>query len=340
MALHSISGSNNVRFQDGTYDLRSFAARSRSGVRVGAVDDVIVDDEGNARYICVQRSANDRHMLVPVGIVDAEPESKEVSIPDGEYSDIPEYSHQAGTIDTDYERRIVSAWETDHTGEQFYDRSDYRSRDWSGSQHKAQPRLERLDRLRDYRVAHGDPDPRGWLIVGRNGKTLGKVDHLIGDTESMRIVYLDVELDRDLVHGKRHILVPTGHVEIDSERKRVIARGIDTRCALNLPEWTGGAISRDYEREIVGVCDTAYEGANRYEHPRYRDEHIWQANHDAVRGISGDREMPIPATENEFPIERSPQGLDELIVRRRDVGRSDVIEDDARRRDTDDRTRR
>lgn len=324
MALHSISGSNNVRFDDGTYDLRSFSARSRSGVRVGSVDDVLVDDGGNPRYVCVHRSADDRHMLLPVGIVDAEPREKEVAIPDGDYRDIPAWSHEPNTIDANYERRLIDAWEADHTGERFYDRPDYRTRGWSGSDRgDAQTTLERLDRLRDYRVAHDDPDPRNWLVVGRNGKTLGRVDHLIGDTSSMRIVYLDVELDRDLAHDTRHVLIPTGHVDLDTKRKRVIAQGIDTRCALNLPEWTGGAISRDYEQKIVGVCETAYEGEHRYTHPRYRDEHLWRETPGTTSpGRASDFEAGLPASENEFPVERSAHGRDELIVRRRNVGES------------------
>jgi hypothetical protein len=52
-----------------------------------------------------------------------------------------------------------------------------------------------LGRLRDYRVATGDPDVRGWLVLGTDGHRIGEVDDILVDTEAMRVRYLDVTLD-------------------------------------------------------------------------------------------------------------------------------------------------
>lgn len=55
--------------------------------------------------------------------------------------------------------------------------------------------------LHNHRIANGDPDVRGWEVVGSDGRTLGRVHDLLVDTGSQRVRYLDVELDRDLASG-------------------------------------------------------------------------------------------------------------------------------------------
>jgi hypothetical protein len=59
--------------------------------------------------------------------------------------------------------------------------------------------LTPLRRLHSYRVAGGDPDVRGWLVLGADGRKIGEVDDLLVDTESLRVRYLDVTLDPDLL---------------------------------------------------------------------------------------------------------------------------------------------
>jgi hypothetical protein len=59
-------------------------------------------------------------------------------------------------------------------------------------------RLERLSRLREYDVASGEPDPRGWTVVDRQGHKIGEVKDLVVDIERMTASYLDVELDAKL----------------------------------------------------------------------------------------------------------------------------------------------
>ena len=52
-----------------------------------------------------------------------------------------------------------------------------------------------LDQLDDFRVASGDPDVRGWEVVGSDGGKIGEVDELLVDTRAMKVRYLDVDLD-------------------------------------------------------------------------------------------------------------------------------------------------
>jgi hypothetical protein len=47
-------------------------------------------------------------------------------------------------------------------------------------------------------VAEGYPDIRGWDVVSRDGQKLGTVDDLVVSTSQMRVLYIDVDVDRSL----------------------------------------------------------------------------------------------------------------------------------------------
>ena len=68
-----------------------------------------------------------------------------------------------------------------------------------------------LKELDDFKVAKGDPDVRGWDVIAADGTEVGEVEELLVDTAALKVRYLDVELDKDLVNAKdRHVLVPIG----------------------------------------------------------------------------------------------------------------------------------
>jgi hypothetical protein len=67
-------------------------------------------------------------------------------------------------------------------------------------QHATDKRLAHLEGS-GYKVAEGDPDVRGWDVMDRDGNRIGEVDDFLIDTEAMKVRYLEVRLDRRLVHG-------------------------------------------------------------------------------------------------------------------------------------------
>jgi len=115
-------------------------------------------------------------------------------------------------------------------------------------------RLARLDDLRDFKVADGDPDVRGWDVVGSDGRKLGEVKHLIADPAAMRVRYLEVELDRSVREGgDRRVLLPIGTARLDDARDEVIVDSIAGVDAGTLPTYAEGAdITRDYESTLRG----------------------------------------------------------------------------------------
>lgn len=81
-------------------------------------------------------------------------------------------------------------------------RNDETQRTGTATAEAAEGRLVPLSELlHNHRIASGDPDVRGWEVVGSDGRTLGRVHDLLVDTGSQRVRYLDVELDRDLLSG-------------------------------------------------------------------------------------------------------------------------------------------
>ncbi|HJX29551.1 MAG TPA: PRC-barrel domain-containing protein [Thermoanaerobaculia bacterium] len=67
-------------------------------------------------------------------------------------------------------------------------------------QHATDKRLAHLEGS-GYKVAEGDPDVRGWDVMDRDGNRIGEVDDLLVDTRALKVRYLEVRLDRGLVHG-------------------------------------------------------------------------------------------------------------------------------------------
>lgn len=112
--------------------------------------------------------------------------------------------------------------------------------------------LFRLKDLKDYEVAKSDPDVRGWNVFSGDDKTIGTVDELIVDPELEKVRYLDLHLNKDInrAESDRHLLIPIGYAELDEKRKAVKITTVETVTLLKMPEYEGGAISREYEKQV------------------------------------------------------------------------------------------
>lgn len=69
-----------------------------------------------------------------------------------------------------------------------------------------------LRRLHNVRISEGDPDVRGWDVMGADGHRMGEVDDLLVDSEAMRVRYLDVILDPRLLAGPGKHAESTGPI--------------------------------------------------------------------------------------------------------------------------------
>lgn len=279
MALRSFSDRSGVDL-DAASDFRRYAVYSRvDDDQVGTVDDVLTDESGTTRYLSVSVKGGDgRRVLVPVGHATADRSERRVWVEDLGREGLhrtPAYTGDPATVDADYEHRLTRSYDEARAQDGHYSSPHYRNRGWghgrAGSTGQA---LAKVDRLHDVKVASDDPDPRGWKVVGRDGTTLGKVDHLLGDTERMRVVYLVVDVDRKLFGEERHVLVPVGHAALDRDHETVRVDALDRQRLDAIEPYREGGLDRDRETRLLRQYDEPYTGDRRYDHPRYGVEGV------------------------------------------------------------------
>ncbi len=273
--LRPLSEHENVRFGKDSYDVRNWKVRTRSDDQeIGKVHDALLDENARTRYLDIDVKGG-RHVLIPSGDVRVDPNDEVVHIPgmdrDG-MNKVPEYDGRPESVTPEYSRSVSGAYDNAYTDEDYYDRSDYTTRRRSETEERSRSgTLARLDELDDVDVASDEPDPRGWDVVDAEGQQMGKVDHIIGDTGAMEARYLAVELDDDNGRG-RQILLPVGHVDLDTDQERVVASALRRERLGGLPRYEGGTVDRDYETRLRQQYDESYTGESLFEHPRYRSD--------------------------------------------------------------------
>ncbi len=129
--------------------------------------------------------------------------------------------------------------------------------------------LFKLEDLPDYTVATDYSDVRGWDVIDAENRTIGKVEHLLVNKTSERVVYLDVEVDKTLIEvgynsyqmrasdgvhgfvnqdGDDHLIIPIGMVSIDAAQKKVFSSQIDYNTFAKAKRFNKETvIDREYE---------------------------------------------------------------------------------------------
>ena len=129
-----------------------------------------------------------------------------------------------------------------------------------------------LKDLSDYKVASGYPDVRGWEMIDAEGKTVGKIDGLLSNKNTERVIYLDVDVDEKLIEeghktysepaaegtheilnkkGENHLIVPIGMVRVDEENNKVISDRIEYAKFSSAKRFKGGEeIEPAYEMNL------------------------------------------------------------------------------------------
>ncbi len=129
-----------------------------------------------------------------------------------------------------------------------------------------------LDELSDYKVASEYCDVRGWDVLDADNRTIGKVDRLLVNKSTERVVYLDVEVDENLIEtghqtyqvpdskgvheflnkdGDNHLIIPIGMANLDEKNKKVISTQIDYNTFTRANRFAKGTvIGHDYQLNI------------------------------------------------------------------------------------------
>jgi sporulation protein YlmC with PRC-barrel domain len=155
-------------------------------------------------------------------------------------------------------------------------------------------RVVRLKDLKDYTVAKGDPDIRGWNVYANDGRRIGEVDELLVDVEAMKVRYLDVDLDHDVLSvtgatpgtaaapGAKsdHVLIPIGSAQLDEKEDRVIVDLLHTLVG-GLPAYEHGPLTREYETSVRRHFDRDYRYDSArdrefYDNDLYNEDRFWK----------------------------------------------------------------
>jgi sporulation protein YlmC with PRC-barrel domain len=157
-----------------------------------------------------------------------------------------------------------------------------------------------LDDLSGYKVASDYSDVRGWEVVDANRRTIGKVDRLMVNKKTERVVYLDVEVDKSIlqpdadpyekpvsdgVHqflnkdGENHLIIPIGLVHIDDDNKKVISDRVDSSTFSRTKRYRKGEdFDFDYEKNVLRGYygedtnwDDDFDDDNFYNRPEFED---------------------------------------------------------------------
>jgi sporulation protein YlmC with PRC-barrel domain len=164
--------------------------------------------------------------------------------------------------------------------------------------------------MRDFDVAANEPDPRGWTVVNREGRTIGEVKDLVVDTDRMAATYLVVELDTklfDLRDDDPRVLVPVERAH--RQGRRVVVEDI-------APGWVSELRSA---REL---------------HYREFWDRWWQRS-EPGRGTPITRRVPSDelkrAIDDLRPGEsvRIPVAEEEIVVERRPIARETAVREEA-----------
>jgi photosynthetic reaction center H subunit len=202
-------------------------------------------------------------------------------------------------------------------------------------------RIAPLGELKDFEVAKGYPDIRGWRVNAADGAEAGKVHELLVDVDTLRTRYLDVRLTPELsaTPHDRDVLVPIGAARIDDEKDVVVVPLSTERIAL-LPPFDHESLTRAHEFEVrrhfsageaaAASAAAAAEGKREfYDDANYDDRHFFSARHApattaeemeaaAKRDVQvGETEVRVPVQPDEsVEVKRGDRGRDEVIIRR------------------------
>ncbi len=160
-----------------------------------------------------------------------------------------------------------------------------------------------LHELSDYKVSDSDKDVRGWPVKDNDGIVLGTVDNLLISKKDKRVVYLDVEVDGNIIQddhkpfsrsaddgvhgflnkkGENHGIIPVGMVDLQIDEEIVHTPKISRTIFSETKRIKKGSmIDRHYETNVLesynrdqnldlAPAHQESDDVSLYERPEYR----------------------------------------------------------------------
>lgn len=224
--------------------------------------------------------------------------------------------------------------------------------------------LKRLDDLNGYGVEDGDLDPRGWTVVTTDGRMVGTVEDLIVDTSTMKVRYFEIDVD-DATSGDDHLMADAVSARVDEDGRQIIvdagtygaahasagaatdtnrSRSADT-APTRAAETDATRLTRSEEELRIGKREVSRGEARvgkrvETEHVRepvsVRREEVVIERRPVSEGASAtasisEGEIRVPLVEEEVIVEKRPVVKEELVIGKRVVEETEVVETDLRK---------
>lgn len=213
-------------------DFIGWAVTSSNGANVGTVSDILIDRRGQVRYLAVDPGFFKKPYLLPVESLEWGEGSLQSSWSDVEIKRLPPYDPSVALTSPvlDEMRRAFPRVYGDHMGSPF---------DPGGG-----PTVVPLKDAKDFRLAKGAPNLRGWTVYGSDNEKVGVVTQMLVDPVALKVKYLDVDVDDDLfgLVDDRHVLVPLENAELRDRSQDVWVQGLSGRDIASLPAYLGGPV--------------------------------------------------------------------------------------------------
>ena len=183
-----------------------------------------------------------------------------------------------------------------------------------------------LSQLKEFHVAEGYRDIRGWRVDSADGKEVGKVHDLLVDLDGMRTRYIEVRLDSAIAaaHGDRDVLVPIGTARI-AEKADVVVVPLNADRVTLLPPYDHARLTRSYESEVrrhftlgeaaAGAAASSAAATTSTDRPVERGVYDDEAYDDRRFFDRIEKRIPVEP-EDSVVLKRGEDGRDEIIVRR------------------------
>jgi len=191
-------------------------------------------------------------------------------------------------------------------------------------------RLARLEELKGFKVADGDPDIRGWEVRTPDDRKVGKVEELIVDPAERRVRYMEVKVDRKAldIDDDRHILIPIGTARLKEDKHDVLIERLPAQGLAGVPEYKRGPISREYEtslRDYYGASAVDVP-ENYYKDEIYDDTRLWSrgenvadSNEVVAAPKIGDNEVTLPLASDQEIVVRRAGANEEIVIKKNKI---------------------
>jgi sporulation protein YlmC with PRC-barrel domain len=234
-----------------TRDFLGWNVTDSGGAKVGTVSDLLIDRQGRLRYLAVDPGLFRKPVLLPVDALDWGESALVASAWSAdEVRAFPPYDP-----DTPLSEAVLE--ELERSFPRYYRPGGPPPPRAEGDAPRTVPLREAA---KDFKLAKGAPDLRGWSVFASDHERVGAVADMLVDPVAMKVRYLSVDLADDLflLSDDRHVLIPLEAVELRERGEDVWVKHLSARDLARLPAYTGGAVDpllEEASRSAFGAGD-------------------------------------------------------------------------------------